>query len=171
MLFRSNLEQERGGQAWADIRKVKQPGEEARDLLEKEQDGKLKKQYENLLKKYKKLQQEYRSLARGLNAMIQINGLGQTLGFLKAKGGNDPNKAHFLLLTHLTDWMRTPGHFSATNLAAMNDGQDGLLIWVVDAGTNSTDYRRATVECLAFGGWLRRFAEAELEEPKPGEEE
>ena len=101
--------------------------------------------------------------------MIQINGLGQALGFLKAKGKNDLGKAHFLLLSHLTDWMREPNHFSAANLTVMNDGQDGLLKWVVDSGTSSADYRRATAECLAFGNWLSRFAEAELEEPKPGE--
>jgi CRISPR-associated protein Cmr5 len=40
---------------------------------------------------------------------------------------------------------------------------------VVDAETGSADYRRATTECLAFGAWLRRFAEAELEEPETGE--
>src|SRR5437588_9415969 len=143
-LRRQNIEQERGRQAWKNI-------------------GDIKK------KNIPALEKEYRSLARGLNAMIQINGLGQTLGFLKAKGKNDPNKAHFLLLSHLTDWMRGPNHFSAENIAVMNDGQDGLLKWVVDSGTISTDYRRATAECLAFGNWLSRFAEAELEEPKPGE--
>lgn len=137
---RQNLEQARGGQAWKNIKAIK--------------------------KKEQKLQQEYRSRARGLNAMIQINGLGQTLGFLKAKGKNDPNKADFLLLSHLTDWMRVPNHFSATNMAVMNDGPDGLLKWVVDPATSSADYRRATVECLAFGIWLSRFAEAELEEPE-----
>ena len=134
---RQNVEQERGGQAWKNVKAIQQ--------------------------KDKALQKEYRSLARGLNAMIQINGLGQALGFLKAKGKNDTSKAHFLLLTHLTDWMRGPNHFSATNLAVMNVGQDGLLRWVVDSGTSSTDYRRATAECLAFGNWLSRFAEAELE--------
>ena len=72
---RQNMEQERGGQAWKNVKAIQQ--------------------------KDKTVQKEYRSLARGLNAMIQINGLGQTLGFLKAKGKNDPNKAHFLLLTHL----------------------------------------------------------------------
>jgi CRISPR-associated protein Cmr5 len=149
---RQNLEQARGGQAWKNIKDIK--------------------------KREQKLQQEYRSRARGLNAMIQINGLGQSLGFLKAKGKNDPNKADFLLLSHLTEWMCEPNHFSATNIAVMNDGPDGLLKWVVAPGTGSEEYRRATVECLAFGAWLSRFAEAELEEseeeskkeePKPGE--
>lgn len=140
---RQNLEQERGRVAWENIRTIKQ--------------------------KEQSLQTEYRSLARGLNAMIQINGLGQTLGFLKAKGKNDQTKAHSLLLAHLTAWMREPGHFSASNSSVMDERPDGLLQWVVNAETGSADYRRATAECLAFGIWLRRFAEAELKEPKTGE--
>jgi len=134
---RQNIEQERGRIAWRNITDIKQ--------------------------KDKALQKDYRSLTRGLNAMIQINGLGQTLGFFKAKGKGDANKAHFLLLQHLTEWMRDPDHFSAANIGVMNDGHDGLLKWVVDSTTSSADYRRATAECLAFGNWLSRFAEAELE--------
>ena len=137
-----NIEQKRGAQAWKDIQEIK--GKQS-DTLEK----------------------EYRSLTRGLNAMIQINGLGQALGFLKAKGKADANKAHYLLLKHLTDWML--GHFAASNLSVMRSGHDGLLRWVTDEGTSSADYRRATTECLAFGVWLRRFAEAELKEPEAGE--
>ena len=139
---RQNIEQERGRWAWDDIGKIKGKG----DTLEK----------------------EYRSLARGLNAMIQINGLGQTLGFLKAKGKGDANKAHFLLLKHLTEWMQD--HFKATNITVMKSGHDGLLQWLMDEATSSADYRRATTECLAFGVWLRRFAEAELKEPETGGE-
>ncbi len=133
-----NLEQERGRIAWDNVRSI-------------------------VAKQNKTLQKEYRSLARGLNAMIQINGLGQTLGFLKAKGKNDNNKAHYLLLKDLTNWMKVEEHFHATNASAMQNASDGLLKWVVDADTSSADYRRATAECLAFGNWLRRFAEAELE--------
>ena len=138
---RQNIEQERGRVAWENIRDIKE-----KDKLQKDA----------------KLQKEYRSLARGLNAMIQINGLGQTLGFLKAKGKNSPQKAHYLLLAHLTQWMTH--HFKATNIAIMDKGDDGLLLWVTDVKTSSADYRRATTECMAFGSWLRRFAEAELEE-------
>jgi len=135
---RQNLEQERGRIAWDNVRSI-------------------------VAKQNKTLQKEYRSLARGLNAMIQINGLGQTLGFLKAKGKSDKDKAHYLLLEDLTNWMKVEEHFHPTNASAMQNASDGLLKWVVDADTSSADYRRATAECLAFGNWLRRFAEAELE--------
>lgn len=144
---RQNSEQKRGKQAWENIKYIK------------EQDKSDEK----------KLEKEYRSLARGLNAMIQINGLGQTLGFLKAKGKGDEKKPHYLLLMHLTYWMREADHFKAANSAVMQGGYDGLLSWVLDSETSSDDYRRATTECLAFGVWLRRFAEAELKEPEAGE--
>lgn len=135
---RQNLEQERGRVAWDNVRSI-------------------------VAKQNKTLQKEYRSLARGLNAMIQINGLGQTLGFLKAKGKNDKDKAHYLLLQDMTNWMKVEEHFHTTNASIMQNASDGLLKWVVDDNTSSADYRRATAECLAFGNWLRRFAEAELE--------
>ena len=143
---RQNSEQERGRQAWKNIHEIKSADNSNEKNLEK----------------------EYRSLARGLNAMIQINGLGQTLGFFKAKGKQDAKKAHYLLLKHLTEWMRDPHHFKAVNIEVMKNGHDGLLQWVTDEATSSADYRRATTECLAFGTWLRRFAEAELKEPDSG---
>ena len=136
---RQNSEQERGRIAWQNVTAIRDS-------------------------KNATLQKEYRSLARGLNAMIQINGLGQTLGFLKAKGKNDETKAHYHLLSNLTGWMREPKHFKANNSSVMGNAYDGLLRWVTDVDTSSADYRRATTECLAFGTWLRRFAEAELEE-------
>ena len=78
-------------------------------------------------------------------------------------------KPHYLLLMHLTGWMRDTDHFKAANSDVMQKGYDGLLRWVIDPGTSSDDYRRATTECLAYGVWLRRFAEAELKEPEAGE--
>lgn len=166
---RQNIEQERGKQAWDDIREVKKPSEETAKLLELEQDEKSKKKLEKLLNEFERLQKEYRSLARGLNAMIQVNGLGQTLGFLKAKGkikvedGIQKRNAHFYLLVHLTHWMHD--HFDDTIADAIDSKNDGLLEWVTHTASSS-DYRRATTECLAFGTWLRRFAEGELKDPE-----
>ncbi len=139
---RQNSEQERGKIAWERVLTIKETTPKA-------------------------LQKEYRSLARGFNAMIQINGLGQTLGFLNAKGKGDSNKAHARLLQHISDWMsgedqQQRPHFSCANNDVLRE--HGLLKWIMDAETSSADYRRATTECLAFGVWLRRFAEAELED-------
>ncbi len=141
---RQNMEQQRGKQAWSNVDFIKD---------------------ESKRRGNDTLQKEYRSRASGLNAMIQINGLGQTLGFLKAKGKerNDQGKvepnAYFYLLGHLTQWMR-----SISFDPAIPNTNDGLLKWVTDVAT-SASYRRATTECLAFGTWLRRFAEAELKDP------
>ncbi|MBE3560238.1 MAG: type III-B CRISPR module-associated protein Cmr5 [Ktedonobacteraceae bacterium] len=137
---RQNSEQERGRQAWDAIKEIK-------NLSETDQ-------------------KEYRSLARGLNAMIQINGLGPTLGFLKAKSKKEKGykNAHYRLLEHLTHWMHKK--FDAPIPAVTDQENDGLLQWVLQATTTSADYRRATTECLAFGVWLRRFAEAELKDPE-----
>lgn len=132
---RQTIEQERGQQAWQDIQSVKN------------------------------IASDYRTLARGLNPMIQINGLGQTLGFFYAKSKNDKTgkpdlgKAHYQILNHLTNWMR--GHFTP-GVNKIGEEYSGLLFWVLDRDTSSSDYRRATVECLAYGRWLARFAEAEL---------
>ncbi len=137
---RQNSEQERARQAWTAVREVKDKDRS----------------------KERTLEQEYRALVRRLNTLLQINGLGQTLGFLKAKGKGD--NAHYLLLKHLSRWMQEPRHFAATNSAVMRGKDDGLLRWIIDEETSSADYRRATTECLAFGSWLRRFAEGELRE-------
>lgn len=137
---RQNIEQQRGQQAWENIREIK-------DLKDKDREKK------------------YRTLARGLNAMIQINGLGQTLGFFYAKGEKEwrekrKRNEHFYLLRHLTHWMH--GHFIESIVDSTDDKIDGFLDWVMHIAS-SADYRRATTECLAFGNWLSRFAEAELE--------
>jgi len=144
--LRQNIEQQRGQQAWLDVLEI-------RDQQRNED-----------------LEKKYRALARGLNAMIQINGLGQTLGFFYAKAGKEwrekhSKNEHYYLLKHLTNWMH--GHFSETIADSTDNNFNGFLDWITSAAS-STDYRRATTECLAFGNWLRRFAEAELKEPDAG---
>lgn len=151
MTKRQNTEQERGREAWSNIKAIK-------DLKDKD------------------LEKKYRSLARGLNAMIQTNGLGATLGFFAAKSQSKEEKSgklkkteHYYLLEHLTKWMQK--HFATSNIKPLenrnddsrNDNYKRLLLWLIDEDTTSTDYRRATTECLSFGTWLSRFAEAELE--------
>jgi len=89
---------------------------------------------------------EYGSLARGLSGMVQLNGLGQTLAFLKAKARG--NRAHELVYEHVSQWVSV--QLTGTN-------QD-LLDWIITQ--NSDVYRRAATEALAYVIWLRRFAEA-----------
>ncbi len=89
---------------------------------------------------------EYGSLAREMPTLIQVNGLAQTLAFLKAK-----NKTHHQnIFKHLSDWV-------CQQLGLQGD----LLERVLEM--DSQLYRRATAESLAFLQWLKRFAEAKIE--------
>ena len=167
---RQTLEQIRGQEAWHYVNQIK---DESKD------NGQLEK--------------DYRSRVRSLNSMIQINGLGSTLGFLKAKSKqekNEPPNASHLLLNHLTEWM-SKQNFIPSNETFNEDADDiednvdevrdvpkkedpemnfeaydGILTWLICKATRD-EYRRATIECLAFGLWLRRFAEAELQSSLP----
>jgi len=95
---------------------------------------------------------KYGSLARKVLTLIQTNGLGQTLAFLRAKGKDDPADAHNVLFKHLSQWTMSQ--------VAPNAGSQNLLEWVLQ--TYSNNYRWATAEALAYLAWLKRFAEAEL---------
>ncbi|MFZ3071233.1 MAG: type III-B CRISPR module-associated protein Cmr5 [Anaerolineaceae bacterium] len=94
---------------------------------------------------------KFRSLARGSASDIQINGLGQTAAFWKAKGG----KENCTLLSSLASWLNSQLQLNLTN-------DNDLLAWIRHPDTTSDDYRRATAEAIAFLIWVKRFAEAEL---------
>jgi len=112
-------EQKRAARAWADI-------EEVPDTTEKT---------------------KYGSLARRLPALLQTNGLGQTLAFLRAKGGGDGRNHHNVIYDHLSGWV-----------IEWVNGDGDLLEWILSESSDA--YRRATTEAIAFAIWLRRFAEA-----------
>lgn len=95
------------------------------------------------------IQDKYGTLARKLPSLLQVNGLGQTLAFLLAKAGSDRDDAHYVLYSHVSDWVM--GQLEPSE-------EKELLDWVVVQ--RSDLYRRATVEALAYGMWLRRFVEA-----------
>jgi CRISPR-associated protein Cmr5 len=105
----------------------------------------------------------YRSLARGATADLQANGLGQTLAFWRAKGYENGRRKrdseHAVLLEHVSDWLRKE--------VPEISGSDNVVEWIATKATTN-DYRRATVEAIAFLNWVKRFAEAEL--PASGEE-
>jgi len=99
---------------------------------------------------------DYLGLARGAAADIQVNGLGQTLAFWRAKAKGDGDGAHQRLLDHVGSWVGPQ----------MGAPDTGLLEWLVAPTTGSAAYRRATWEALAYLKWVKRFAEAELDEKK-----
>ena len=92
-------------------------------------------------------QKEYGSLARSLPMMIQVNGLGQTLAFLKSKASK--NIVHEHLYDHLSGWL---------NDLIRNERQGDFLDWIVEQDTSI--YRQASTEAIEFSIWLRRFAES-----------
>ncbi len=98
--------------------------------------------------KNEKYEGKYRSLVIQMPTFIQVNGLAQTLAFLKAKDQDHHRKAHEVL----SNWFqkRFPDNFSTGD----------LLHQIINM--NSQEYRWATREAIAFLQWLKRFAEAEL---------
>ena len=85
--------------------------------------------------------------------MVQVNGLGQTLAFLQAKGKGKDNE-HARLAADVSRWVSSQ---------ILREEQTDLIPWITGQAS-SAEYRRATTEALAFLIWLRRFAEAELTE-------
>ena len=132
MPTRKTIEQERAADAWARVNEIDSTS----------------------------FTKEYGSQARGLPAMIQTNGLGQTLAFLKAKGKNEDDKAYQRLYDHLSAWgfEHLTGNKDKKQLPSSQDKTDDLLEWLIHH--DSAVYRRATAEALAYALWLRRFAEA-----------
>ena len=92
------------------------------------------------------LQSGYASQAQRLGSLIQVNGLGQTLAFLRSKAGDKQEMQ--VLYEHISTWV-TP------HMGVQGDLLEQMMGW------SSADYRRATTEALAYALWLRRFVEAQ----------
>jgi CRISPR-associated protein Cmr5 len=122
MSQQKTLEQKRAKQAWDNVRNVKG------------------KSYES----------EYATIALRASSLIQTNGLGQTLAFLKAKGKGQEENAHEVFFKHISAWVT--GQFGWSK---------DLLREILER--DSADYRRATAEALAYLNWHKRFVEAYLE--------
>ncbi len=97
---------------------------------------------------------EYGQLARATAALVQLHGLGQTLAFLVSKRPDKPNdvNAHLQLARNLSRWV---------SKQVLGQELDDLREWIVRQASVA-EYRRATLEALAYLTWLKRFAEAEL---------
>lgn len=97
---------------------------------------------------------EYRSYLRKIPSMILVNGLGQTLAFIKskAKEGN----AYSVIQEHLKRYFKdnVPARVRMTQ-------QTDILEWAISL--KSEDYRFATEELLSLLNWMKRFAEGMIE--------
>ncbi len=94
---------------------------------------------------------EYGQLAREAASLVQMHGLGQTLAFLAAKAKDKQNE-HQQLALDLSRWV---------GKQLTGQEQNDLRGWIAQTASVA-EYRRATLEALAFLTWLKRFAEAEL---------
>ncbi len=100
---------------------------------------------------------EYLSAARGLPAEIRMNGLGQAVAMLRARGVK--NKGAMALYEHVSDWMCRPN--SPSPYHGKEKPEEALLDAIV--GGKESAYRQAYVEIDAYLAWLKRFADAFLE--------
>ena len=108
----------------------------------------------------------YKSYAKKIPALIQTNGLGNTLAFIVSKGKrNNPqekNNAYDLIYDQISEWMR-----SGNNACALLPKNTDLLDFVITQP--STVYRQITTETLAFMSWLKRLADGLIEGEADGE--
>lgn len=137
---------------------TQQPTESPQITLEQKRARHAWRNVEYVAGKDDKFRKDYGSYVRGLPALILSDGLGMTLAFLCAKGKKDspPDKAkkenaYTEVYQHVSAWVTTE--------LSLGVNGDALLDWVVNTA-NSTQYRRATAEALAYLAWLKRFTEA-----------
>lgn len=107
------------------------------------------KAIEGLKEEDESMKKKYRSLVKRVAPLILINGLGQTMAFLKARREKDGG-AFQLLFSHISSAVKERVPF----------GEEDLLSAIVKG--SPTFLKRATREALAYLQWLSKFAEAEL---------
>lgn len=107
-----------------------------------------------------KIIKEYRSYVKKLPAMIQVNGLGQTLAFCYAKGGQ-----YRTIYNQIGVWtaQKQP---DILNRYSENRNVEFVKIVV---SMNSNDYRIISNEVLALLDWMRRFADGMIRDLAPNE--
>lgn len=99
----------------------------------------------------KRLQENYKTAAKKLSVLIKTNGLGQTLAFIKSKGGEKNQKNGYdKLYEQIGNWLQTE---NTRDLVPKGE----LVEQVIQL--QSPDYRQVTVETLALLNWIRRFVD------------
>jgi len=99
---------------------------------------------------------KYKTQLLKLPARLHTNGLGQTVAFYLAAGKASPEAQ---ICTWLGAWMRQREIYLEGGFLENIVGADGA-----DAREAERRYRAASAEARALAVWLKRFAEAFLEE-------
>ena len=92
-----------------------------------------------------KLKKEYKSAAKKLPVLIKMNGLGQSLAFIKQR-----NNGYDKLYEQIGNWLQTE---DTKQLVSTGE----LVEQVIQL--ESPGYRQITVEALALLNWIRRFVD------------
>ena len=103
---------------------------------------------------------KYKSYVKNLPMLIQVNGLGTALTFVKAKGTGSSNEAqaYALIYDQVDEWL---GDASNAYVFAGSDSSGGLVERLVTL--DSKAYRAATRETLLLLHWLRRLADGYID--------
>lgn len=101
------------------------------------------------------LHKEYKSYASGLPAMIHMNGLGQAAAFYKSKKGT-----HAVIYDVLSKWLCSEGQ--------PYSGSGDLLNGITTQDMHA--YRLAQAEAQALMEWVKRFAQAFMNDDDTGGE-
>ncbi len=102
---------------------------------------------------------DYLSYAQSLPATIRANGLGQALAMLRQRGAS--KGAYKSLYDHISAWFQ---HEDCPLQLASDHGGDGDLIKAV-VKANQRDYLNMQAEALLYAEWLKKFANAFLDQP------
>lgn len=105
-----------------------------------------------------KIIKEYRSCVKKLPAMIQVNGLGQTLAFCFSKGDQ-----YLELYQQIHGWLKQK---QPDLLDRYRENRDMKFVHIV-VSMNSNDYRIISNEVLALLDWMRRFADGMIRDQIP----
>ena len=87
----------------------------------------------------------YKSVAKKLPVLVKMNGLGQSLAFIKQR-----NTGYDKLYEQIGNWLQI-----VDTKQLVSKGE--LVEQVIQL--KSPDYRQVTVETLALLNWIRRFAD------------
>lgn len=97
-----------------------------------------------------KTNKEYRSYVKKLPAMIQVNGIGQSMAFCYAKGG-----VYADIYKQIEEWVQQQ---EAALMRKYDPKGKGEFVETI-VNMSSNDYRLITSEVIAYLNWMRRFAD------------
>ncbi len=97
---------------------------------------------------------EYKSYVKKIPMLIKTNGLGATFAFINSKGGT-----YGLIYTQTKEWLVEQKKNTGIDFLNLGENIKDFELIEKIISLDSTSYRAATVEVLAFFNWLKRFAD------------